>query len=261
MGSTPPTDTSSLLSRLPGVRALKLELADRRPLGGTLLELVLTGDLAGFEPEPGNDIMLAVPVEGGDGSFRRRYSIRRVDAPAGELVLWIDTAADGPGSRWAGDAPLGSRIEAVGPRGKVLLDAMADWHLFVGDLSFLSAAFSMAESIEPPGQAIFVVEVDDEAAAVQPSLPEGIGLTFVVIERDGRALDDPAGLLAGLGAIELPEDEGCAYVGGELGVVAALRRALIERGFSPEAVRSKPYWRLGVANLAHGEPKKDDPAG
>jgi NADPH-dependent ferric siderophore reductase len=256
MASLPPTDTSSLLARLPGVSAANLELARREQISPAMVEVRLAGDVAPLAPLPGNDVMLAVPVAGGDGSFRRRYSVRSFDAAAGWLSLWIDTSAGGPGATWATSAPIGSRIELVGPRGKVTLDPMADWHLFIGDLSFLSAAYNLAEAIEPPGQAIFLFEVEDRSDVPVPVLDEGIGVTLGVIERDGRGLDDPAGLLAGLASLELPEDEGHVYVGGELSVVAAVRRALLDLGFDAEQLGTKPYWRLGVSNLAHGEPDK-----
>ena len=256
MSEPRPTDTSSLLARLEGVTATELVLSGRRQLSPSLIEVVVSGEVKDLAGQPGNDLMLAVPVVGGDGSFRRRYTMRSVDPERGELVLWIDSTAGGPGSRWAAGAPLGSTIEALGPRGKVVLDQLADWHLFIGDTSFLSAAYAMAGAIEPPGQALFVFELEDPADEITPALDEGIGVTALFIDRSGRAGDDPAGLLAGLGALELPEDEGAVYVGGELRVVAAIKSALRERGIADSAIQAKPYWRLGVANQAHGEPDK-----
>jgi len=97
VSTTPPTDTSSLLGRLEGVAAYELRLAARRQLAGPMVELVLDGDLAGLGALPGNDLMLAVPVEGGDGSFRRRYTIRQHLPGSSTLRLWIDTSAGGPG--------------------------------------------------------------------------------------------------------------------------------------------------------------------
>ena len=200
--------------------------------------------------------MLAVPVVGGDGSFRRRYTVRSFDEAAGTMTLWIDITAGGPGAVWATSAPIGSPIELVGPRGKVTLDELADWHLFIGDLSFVSAAYNLAEAIEPPGQALFLFEVDDRSDVPVPTLDEGIGVTLGIIERDARRLDEPAGLLAGLASIELPDDDGHVYVGGELSVVAAVKRSLLDLGLTAAQVSAKPYWRLGVSNLAHGEPDK-----
>ena len=256
MATPRPTDTKSLLARLDGAAAYPLTLRARSMITDVLAEVKLDGDLDSLRSLPGNDVMLAVPVDGGDGSFRRRYTVRRSTETS--LTLWIDVTAAGPGATWARSAPIGSTIEAIGPRGQVTLDPLADWHLFIGDLSFLSAAYAMAEAIEPPGQALFVLQVDDEAHLVTPTLDEAVGVTLCVIERAGWGPSDPVGLLSGLRALEFPDDEGVAYVGGELSVVAAVRAALLERGFTTDAIRSKPYWRLGVSNLAHGEPKKDD---
>ena len=258
MANTPPTETSSLLSRLEGAAAYHLTVSKRHDVSPSLVSITLTGDLQGLVVSPGNDLMLAVPVVGGDGSFRRRYTIRRADVDSGEVELWIDRTSGGPGATWAESAPIGSSIEAIGPRGKVTLDEMADWHLFLGDLSFLPASYAMAEAIEPPGQALFIVEIDQPGDAIVPSMDPRVTVTVGFIERDGRALNDPAGLLAGLAALEIPPEEGHVYVGGELTVVAALKAALIERGLEKQAIDAKPYWRAGVANLAHGEPKKDD---
>jgi NADPH-dependent ferric siderophore reductase len=251
-----PNDTASLLARLDGVCSATLAVAARRQVGASVVEVVLHGDVAGIVGVPGNDVMLAVPIADGDGSFRRRYTIRAARPEAGEIVLWIDTTAGGPGASWASCAPIGSTIEAIGPRGKVVLDELADWHLFIGDTSFLPAAYAMAAAIEAPGQALFVIETDHEADQITPSLDEGIGVTLGFIDRDGRRGDDPAGLLAGLAALELPEDEGHAYIGGELRVVQAVRAALVARGVAPEKIDAKPYWRLGRSNEAHGEPDK-----
>jgi NADPH-dependent ferric siderophore reductase len=258
MSAMQPPDTSSLLARLGDAHAFELTILERRALSPALLEISLVGAPEAFVPAPGQDVMVSVPVDGGDGTFRRRYSVRRHDPEAGAVDLWIDLAAGGPGARWASDAAVGSSIAAIGPRGKITLDPLADWHLFIGDLSFLGAAYAMAEAIEPPGQALFVFEIAHEADAVVPELDEGIGVTVCFIERAERPLGDPAGLLAGLAALELPADLGHAYVGGEMKVVASVRRALTERGLAPEAIEPKSYWRLGVANMAHGEPARDD---
>ena len=44
----------------------------------------------------------------------------------------------------------------------------------------------MAEAIEPPGQALFIFEIEHEADALTPELDEGIGVTVCFIERGGR---------------------------------------------------------------------------
>lgn len=253
--SPPPRDTASLVARLGNVAAYDLELQSRRMLGASMVAVTLSGDVADLDPLPGNDLMIDLHDQSG-APFRRRYTIRSIDHESNLVELWIHTASGGPGSRWALHEPLGSHIEAIGPRGKVVLDEMADWHLFAGDLSFLPAAYAMAEAIDPPGQAVFLFELDDNADALVPHLDAAIGVTVGFIERAGRCLDDPTGLVAGIQAMELPDDEGHYYLGGEFTVVNALKAALIDRGVATSVIDAKPYWRSGVANLPHGEPDK-----
>jgi NADPH-dependent ferric siderophore reductase len=249
--------TAALLERL-GAHLVPLVLIRREQLSPRLIELEFSGLVEDLVGKPGNDIMVDIATTNPDKAARRRYSIRSVDATARRLRLWIETSSGGPGSTWAATLPTGSAIRVIGPRGQVSLDMQADWHLFIGDLTFLSAAYAMAEAIEPPGQALFIIEVEDQADVVLPALAEDIAVTFVLVDRDGRSPNDPAGLLAAFAALALPELDGHIYLGGELRVVAALRAAVKDRGLSDDQVHAKSYWRFGVANQPHGEPKKDD---
>ena len=79
MTTTPPSNTDGLLARLDGAKAFELTLFERRQLSPSLISLLLSGVPADLDPTPGQDLMVAVPIEGGDGSFRRRYTMRRVD--------------------------------------------------------------------------------------------------------------------------------------------------------------------------------------
>jgi NADPH-dependent ferric siderophore reductase len=108
----------------------------------------------------------------------------------------------------------------------------------------------MAEARAPETRATAVVEVDP-GEAVEGAGADGLELRWV--ERK-EAPGSPVALLEALGSLELPDGAGRAYLAGELGVVAALRRALLDRGVPAGCISSKPYWRLGVANAAHGEP-------
>jgi NADPH-dependent ferric siderophore reductase len=76
------------------------------------------------------------------------------------------------------------------------------------------------------------------------------------LHRGGAAPDSGAQLLGALAAAALLAGLGHAYLAGELGVVAAMRAALLERGMAAEQISAKPYWRAGRANAAHGEPER-----
>ena len=249
-----PHQSSRDLAERLGARADVCQVVANRPISTSLREIVLHGDvrLAGV---PGQDVMVRVP--GGDHHVRRRYSVRRVDRDAHRFTLWISVDHDGPGSVWAREVEPGSFVDVVGPRGKITLRE-ADWHLFVGDVTGIAAFYRLAESIEVPGRALFVIEVDHDDDALTAPFDEGLGVTGVFVDRRDRGRDDPAGLLSGLAALSLPDGEGRAYLAGEFHVVRAVRAALSERGLGDDAVKHKAYFRLGRANAEHGEPDKRD---
>ena len=238
------------------VQARSCSVESRTELSPSLVEVVLGGgaDLAGVA---GNDVMVLVSDEAGT-MLRRRYSVRDVDVDADTLSLWISRTHDGPAARWANSVTPGDRVDIVGPRGKIPLDDAADWHLFAGDVSSMGAFYRMAQGIEAPGRAIFIVELDDPADALTATFDEGLGVTAIFVDRDGRAHDDAAGLLSGLAAFTLPPDEGHAYLFGEFHVMRAAKAALVDRGLSAAQISLKAFYRIGQANGVNGEPSKDD---
>lgn len=255
---TLPLDPSSveLAARLK-TEVRSCSVVETRPLSTNLHAVTLRGSASILTGVPGNDVMIRVEKE--PGSFvRRRYSVRAVNPEQDEFTLWISTSHEGAGSAWVKRARPGDAVDVVGPRGKIHLDPMADWHLFVGDISGLAAFYRLAESIEPPGRAIFVVEIDDPSDAVTATFDEGLGVTGIFIDRCGRAKNDPAGLLSGLAAFALPPDDGHAYLFGEFSVVKVVQSALIDRGLSLAQMHRKPFWRAGLANADHGEPVKTE---
>jgi NADPH-dependent ferric siderophore reductase len=114
----------------------------------------------------------------------------------------------------------------------------------------------MAASIDVPGRAIFIIEIDAPDDALGTTFDEGLGVTGIFVERRDRDLKDPAGLLSGLAAFELPPDLGHVYLFGEFHVVRALVAAVSDRGIAAEQISHKPYWRSGLSNAEHGEPDK-----
>jgi NADPH-dependent ferric siderophore reductase len=244
-------ENSALLQRLGDVSLWDLEVVEVSSVTPSMRRIVCTAPgLADLSHQPGQDLMLAIPAAQG-ASFRRRYTIRSLDPARSRVTLDIVLHGDGPGARWAASVEPGSHIEAIGPRGKIVVDEEADWHLFVGDESAVPASLAMAESLGGD-RSIVVLEVDSDEDRQEATVPLPVQWIF----RKGA---DPASsglLLTALGEIEFPSGRGHAYVAGELGVVAQLRRHLLERGLATDQVSSKPYWRAGVANAAHGEPER-----
>jgi len=255
--SAPQHQSSADLAARLKVLSRSCAVVSRTELSPSLVEVVLRGDAVALAGVAGNDVMILVSGEG-DTPIRRRYSVRHVDADADTFSLWISRTHDGPAARWATTAVVNDRVDVIGPRGKIPLNDAADWHLFVGDVSSLGAFYRMAQSIEVPGRAVFIVELDDPDDAVTASFDEGLGVTAIFVDCGDRGHDDPAGLLSGLAAFTLPPDEGHAYLFGEFHVMRVVKSALIDRGLSAEQISLKAFYRIGQSNGANGEPSKDD---
>lgn len=255
MTSTPHESSTQLAARL-GVSTGVCDIVSTRPLSPTLHEVVLghAGDFAGVA---GNDVMVRLATPSGH-FVRRRYTIHAVNEALEQISLWLTTAHDGPGALWAQSARPGDHVDVVGPRGKITLDPLADWHLFIGDTSAIGSFYRMASAIEVPGRAIFIVEINHPDDAITSTFDEGLGITAVFIDRHGRAANDATGVLSGLAALEFPPDLGHAYLFGEFSVMKAAEAALRDRGFNDEMISRKAFWRAGRSNADGGEPDKTE---
>jgi NADPH-dependent ferric siderophore reductase len=255
VNSTPDPSSTELAQRL-HIAAAVCTVVSSQPISASLREVRLAcdDDLSGV---PGNDVMIR--VRDAAGKFvRRRYSVRDHDPETNELTLWIVTAHDGAGSHWAKSAVAGDQVDVVGPRGKIPLSADADWHVFIGDTTGLGAFYRMAQSIEAPGRAIFIVEIDHADDAMTAAFDEGLGVTGIFVDRRERARNDPAGLLSGLAAFAFPPDLGHAYLFGEFSVMRTLRSALLDRGMGDQDISRKAFWRVGRVNAEMGEPDRSE---
>jgi NADPH-dependent ferric siderophore reductase len=235
----PSPDTAALVARLgPDVSAWDLEVTGTEQLTPTMQRIHCTAPgLATLSYLPGQDLMLTVPA--GAATFRRRYTIRSFDQAAPSVAIDMVLHGDGPAASWAASVQPGGRIEAIGPRGKVTVDAAADWHLFAGDDSAVPASLAMAESLGDPDRALVVLEVDGVDDQQQAYTADGREVAVHWLHRAGA---DPASATNLVAA---------------LGVVAAMRATLLGRGLTPDQISAKPYWRAGRANAAHGEPERE----
>ena len=242
-------DDSAFAAKL-GAHALTATVRSTRLIAPHLHELVLAVDDPTVAGVPGNDVM--VSVSNGERLVRRRYSVR--DVSSDSLTLWIRQGHDGPGAAWAASAHVGDVTTVIGPRGKIVLDPVADWHLFVGDEASLSAFYRLAESIDPPGQAIFILALSEPDDFVPPATIEGLGYTAIFVDRH---LAGTAPLLDALAAFEFPIGDGHAYLFGEFSEMRGVQAALVDRGLEPDAISLKAFWRRGRENRDHGEPDKE----
>ena len=246
-----------LVTMLQGVGRWILEVVESSMITPRMHRIRLKGPVfAEVDYRPGQDVMLWVPADGGRMLYRR-YTIRRFDREMGTLDLDIfEHGTGGPGEHWAKTARPGDVVEVVGPRGKISL-VEAPWHLFAGDETYLPATFAMLEALPAGTPAWVFLEVAD--AQEEQSLVVSADVRLTWIHRGEAAPGDPAGLVAAVESAELPTSSpGHAYIGAELQVARALRRALEARGFGDTQISPKAYWGCGRANAGIGEPKEPE---
>ena len=67
----------------------------------------------------------------------------------------------GIGAAWAEALRPGDTVRAIGPRGKLLLNPAANWHVLIGHETSLPGIHAMLAATDAPAQVL--VEVDDPA--------------------------------------------------------------------------------------------------
>jgi NADPH-dependent ferric siderophore reductase len=247
-----PVPDSLAGGRLRGAYLLDLEVVEIRDLVPHVRSLtVASSDLVDFEYGPGQDLMIEFPA--GDRSVRRRYTIRRADPTAGTAELEFELhRAGGVATRWVAAAEVGDRLQAIGPRGSIFLNAQAATHLFVADDSAMPAAFAMIEALPSHASATAVL-VTPHGARSRPG-PEGVADLRELWVQDSELPET-------IGRLDL-ETPVAAYVNGEQHLVRhatdhLLSTVLASSGSGNDTIASKAYWRRDRPNAPHGEPGRD----
>ena len=243
-----------LVTRIQGVGRWTMEVVESSMSTPRMHHIRLRGSgLDAFTYLPGQDVMLWVPADEGRMLYRR-YTIRHFERETGSLDLNIFVHGNGgPGEHWAKTARPGDEVEVVGPRGKISL-VDAPWHLFAGDETYIPATFAMLEALPAGTPAWAFLEVAGPEEEQPLAVSADVQLTWV--HRGKVSPGDPASLVAALEPALLPSSPGHAYIGAELQVARALRRALEARGLASNQISSKAYWGRSRANASNGEPNE-----
>jgi NADPH-dependent ferric siderophore reductase len=196
--------------------------------------------LGGFAFEPGAEVTIRLPPEGGSAD-ERHYSVWKSTA-RGEFEVCIVLHGLGPGSRWATQCAVGDTVEIS--RSRVLpiaLDRSTEAHLFFGDEPSLASADAMMRALS----ADTVVFAGFEISSIERRWPDSEFFRPKAvrwIDRVGRA---GSALVAWLARQSFPSAQSTtAYVTGEAWLCAIVHAHLVrERGFPARAVRAMPYWK------------------
>ena len=176
---------------------------------------------------------------------QRLYTIRRIDAAAGEIdVDFVLHAEEGIASGWAARASIGDIIGMLGPGGGEMEEA--DWYLVAGDETAIPAIARLIETMAPTARGTILIEVEN-ADEIQPlAPPAGIDLKWLM--RQGRATAE-SGLLAEAAMAITPPTQGRiqCWLGAEAQTAQRLRHHWREVLRLPkDVVSAVAYWHRGT---------------
>lgn len=237
------TDIPAPPSPRPALDEWHLTVAEAFDVEPRLRRVVFTADtLDQLDYRPGQALVLRIPLpEGGTG--RRDYTIRWLDRAAKRLAIDFVLHGPTPAPSWARAAKAGDTLLAHGPRGRTIVAADADWHLFCVDESGMPALRHMLETM--PAGATVLALIETASAADETPIETAAMLTCRWLPRDDIAPGPNTLVLAALQALQLPPGLGRAYLVGETGNVRSWRHHLVERGMPKTAIASEGYWRPG----------------
>ncbi|MCI0757096.1 siderophore-interacting protein [Teichococcus vastitatis] len=174
---------------------------------------------------------------------RRTYTIRRIDAAAGELDIDFVLHGEGsPGSRFAAKARPGDWLGLTGPGGGHV--PLQGWTLIAGDETALPAIARALETMPREARGRAVIEVAN--AAEQQFLDHPPGFELHWLPRDGAACG--ARLLEAVLNLAWPEEEVSAWAACEAETARQLRdRWAAEPRLAGRRFRAAAYWRQGAA--------------
>ncbi|MDI4664129.1 siderophore-interacting protein [Xanthobacter autotrophicus] len=273
------TTTEPRAARYRGIRVLEVLRAEQ--ITPRLRRIVLGGaEIEGFGAGP--NIKLLIPPEGveqpewplagADGraiwpaeGFRpavRTFSVRRFDPLRGELsVDFACHGGHGPAARFAARARPGDLVGIGGPGGRTL--PPADFHILAGDHCGLPSIAAILESLPPQARGAALLEVEDEADALDLDRPTGMSLAFLY--RRGAPAGTTSLLADAIRTLELPEGSAVsAWIAAESAAVRAARTHLVsERGVERAAVVAIGYWKRGISepdyDAAYRHDREEDP--
>ena len=268
------------------LRPRVLQVRQVRQLTPRMVRVTLHGEeLAGFQhgspadhvklvfPNPGEKrpVMpgvtatgLVPPPPGTPRPAFRDYTVRgfrRVghDGPddLGELVIDFVLHGDGVATTWARQARPGDHLGVLGPRGSILYPLDLDWYLLAGDETALTAIGHLLEMLPASVPTTVIVEVADAAEELPLGTAANLWVTWR--HRDGAEPGTSTALEQAIRAFTPPAGDGFAFVAGEAGTLAPIRRYLRdELGLARDRFEVDGYWRRGVVNHDHHAPVEDD---
>lgn len=177
----------------------------------------------------------------------RVYTIRRIDAKAGELDIDFSLHAhSGPATQWALEAAPGDIVGILGPAANGVKPAA--FHVLAGDETGLPAIARTLESLGPDARGVAFIEIDGPAEEQALRCPAGIALHW--LHRNGAPAGTTALLPDAVRSVTWPEDLGSAFFWGgcEYKSFRAIHRLLRQEvGLPAERQTLYSHWHRSLS--------------
>ena len=207
-------------------------------LGGPAFEEYLAHHL------DSTDTYVKLVFADGDDTVLRTYTVRWVDADAGELAIdFVTHGTEGLAGPWALRAKPGDTLRFRGPGGAYRPSPDADHHLFVGDESALPAIAASVEALDPDASATAFIEVDGPGHEIDLPSPAVVDVRW--LHRDGDAPGSTTLLDQAVRAWAWPQGRVQAFVHGESALLKSVRPYLMDGRVARADISVSAYWRCG----------------
>ena len=185
---------------------------------------------------------------------RRRFTVRRWDATAGEMTIDFVAHGDvGVAGRWASSAVPGDVLVLEGAAGGYRPGTSAAWHLFLGDESAVPAVAASLEALPAGVPAVVRLVCDGPGYEVPLDTAADVDVAWLYRDAGGDdgLLDATRDLVFAPGPVQ-------AFVHGEAEEIRGVRRhLLLERGIAREDLSCSPYWRRTMTDETWRQVKGD----
>jgi NADPH-dependent ferric siderophore reductase len=172
----------------------------------------------------------------------RTYTIRRFYPERNEVDVDFVLHGDlGPASRWASRAAPGDQVLIWGPYADYEPTLGTTWQLLAGDATALPAIGAILEELPAGTVAKVFVEVDSPEDELPLSTAGDVTVTWAHRSAGASVVD-------AVRAAALPSGSPYVWMGGEAGLIKALRRHCVnERRYPRQDIYFCGYWRRGKA--------------
>jgi NADPH-dependent ferric siderophore reductase len=192
-----------------------------------------------------------VPIRQDDGTLdypaedepeMRSYTVRRVDAVTGELVIDFVRHEGGVAATWAIQARVGDVVYLSPASGWYRPPADTTWQLLMADMTALPALGRILEELPAQQRAVVLAEVTEPSDGQRIETSADTTVSWLPGSGNGHA---PSRLLQALQEIELPEGPGYLWFAGEAAESRAVRKYVRrELGWPTERFTIIGYWRV-----------------